>query len=392
MKYNLFNFLINLRSVLILFLCFLVLKIVSKLWFFNLGHHPFIQADWLINYNDGGFKRRGLSGSIIFLIQDFTGLQIKYIVFSIQLFFYIIFFTSFLFLFIKKITVNSFSLLISPFSLIYLFNQDEIIGRKEIIIFVLFTLFVTFLSSSKLDKKKEYLFSLGIVFSVLFHEVTIFYVPYFCLAIYWFSCGNSRCGRCFFYMFPCILVTLLIFLFGKEINEGESLNILASRGVNVDIMKTGIFTWDEIPLDLYKQNYTNVFVYLGGVLYIFLHYYYYLKRDFPKEGNTILKYFTFIIIWSLPLFYLAIDWGRWLHMHFIFMFILVVAKLPNSDSFLLMKKSITPTLIKNAIVFIVLNTFVIRFFYTSSIAIRLSKTIGIPCFKLLYAWVTRGGV
>ncbi|MEG2333179.1 hypothetical protein, partial [Chryseobacterium sp.] len=32
----------------------------------------YILGDWLINYQDGGFKRRGLSGSFFFLIQDFT--------------------------------------------------------------------------------------------------------------------------------------------------------------------------------------------------------------------------------------------------------------------------------------------------------------------------------
>jgi hypothetical protein len=36
---------------------------------FNLKDDGYILADWLINYEDGGFKRRGLSGSFFLLFR-----------------------------------------------------------------------------------------------------------------------------------------------------------------------------------------------------------------------------------------------------------------------------------------------------------------------------------
>uniref|UniRef100_A0AAU6WPZ0 Uncharacterized protein n=1 Tax=Chryseobacterium endophyticum TaxID=1854762 RepID=A0AAU6WPZ0_9FLAO len=35
-------------------------------YYYNFKDDGYILADWLINYQDGGFKRRGLSGSFFF--------------------------------------------------------------------------------------------------------------------------------------------------------------------------------------------------------------------------------------------------------------------------------------------------------------------------------------
>ncbi|MFY7815740.1 MAG: hypothetical protein ACOVRK_11210 [Chryseobacterium taeanense] len=53
-------------------------------YYYNFKDDGYILADWLINYQDGGFKRRGLSGSFFFLLQDLTGLRLNYLVYFAQ--------------------------------------------------------------------------------------------------------------------------------------------------------------------------------------------------------------------------------------------------------------------------------------------------------------------
>ena len=45
-------------------------------------------------------------------------------------------------------------------------------------------------------------------------------------------------------------------------------------------------------------------------------------KIYGKEYEKLLKYFVLIFFISLPLFYLALDWGRWINIHFM-MIILV---------------------------------------------------------------------
>lgn len=75
--------------------------IFYKLFRINYQNHPYILGDWLINYYDGGFKRRGLSGIFVFFIQDILNIDIQMIVFMIQISFYTLFFI-FLFLILKE--------------------------------------------------------------------------------------------------------------------------------------------------------------------------------------------------------------------------------------------------------------------------------------------------
>jgi hypothetical protein len=50
----------------------------------NVRSDGYILGDWLVNYQDGGFKRRGLSGSFFFLLQDMTGVKLNILVYIFQ--------------------------------------------------------------------------------------------------------------------------------------------------------------------------------------------------------------------------------------------------------------------------------------------------------------------
>ena len=82
---NLRTFL-NPRNVAFAVLAVVYLYTVFFTYIHNRNSEGYILGDWLINYQDGGFKRRGLSGSFFFLLQDFTGLSLNVLVFLLSSF------------------------------------------------------------------------------------------------------------------------------------------------------------------------------------------------------------------------------------------------------------------------------------------------------------------
>ncbi|MEG2509565.1 MAG: hypothetical protein RSA74_08945, partial [Chryseobacterium sp.] len=92
----------------------------------------YILGDWLINYQDGGFKRRGLSGSFFFLIQDFTGLKLNLVVYFFQVIIICgFFYTYFTLIQRKKPDLFYLSLLLSSIGFIGIFNCVDYVGKKE---------------------------------------------------------------------------------------------------------------------------------------------------------------------------------------------------------------------------------------------------------------------
>lgn len=286
-------------------------------YYYNLKDDGYILADWLINYQDGGFKRRGLSGSFFFLLQDFTNLRLNYLVYFAQ--FSII--SGFFLLFIKLIRYKFtdllyLSLLLSPIGFVGLLNTVSYVGKKEFIVFLLFTWFVYLLDNEKLSKNKEYIFCATLCLATFFHEVVLFYVPYFAIALY-LKTGEREFKRYIKYFLSVGIPALLILKFGKNINEGMSLKILAERGVHP---KYGILYWNINERDYIKQHLNEYLLYLVSLVLSIFHIGYYLKYLNNRKVVSILLIGAFLF--SFPLFYLAIDWGRWMYIHMMLMIVL----------------------------------------------------------------------
>ena len=92
MKYLFSKNTLNLKLVIFLIFFILFLWIGFHLYVFDKQAHGFILGDWLVNYHDGGFKRRGLSGSLFFIIQDITGIKLILLIYGAQMALYFTFF------------------------------------------------------------------------------------------------------------------------------------------------------------------------------------------------------------------------------------------------------------------------------------------------------------
>ena len=108
--------------------------------------------DWLINY-EGGFVRRGLSGEIILRTSNFFDVQIQFTYFCIlsilSLLFYLLFFD---FLRKEKLNFQNLFIILSPLSISFIIYNFGAIGRKEILYFIIF---LVFLYLVEILKKKE---------------------------------------------------------------------------------------------------------------------------------------------------------------------------------------------------------------------------------------------
>ncbi|WP_313216074.1 hypothetical protein [Soonwooa sp.] len=277
----------------------------------------YILGDWLINYQDGGFKRRGLSGSFFFLLQDLTSFPLNYLVFGFQLTIIVSFFLIyFKIIKNKKLDLLYLSLMLSSVGFVGLFNCVDYAGKKEFIIFLLFALLVFWLTSNKLTKTKEWIIVLGLFITMFLHEIALFFIPYFIIALY-LKERKFQVKRYLKYFAAVFIPAILIVLFGKEINEGHSLAILKERGV---VFTRGIFFWDINEREYIKNAFDDYRWYFLSLAISIFHVIFYLKTE--KISKTIGWMILAAFLFSLPLFVLAIDWGRWMYIHMMFLIIM----------------------------------------------------------------------
>ena len=101
-------------------------------------------SDWLINY-EGGFVRRGLIGELITNFSTLLSFKLRDSILLFQLFF----FTSYyflIFLFCKDLFQNRLIILaiFSPIFVLYPVAEIEVLGRKELIIFIIYLSYLLF--------------------------------------------------------------------------------------------------------------------------------------------------------------------------------------------------------------------------------------------------------
>ena len=113
-----------------------------KFYSFYLEYSDWQYADWLINYQ-GGFIRRGMVGEILFQIHNIFKIKLDLLVLILICLLYFLL-TLFLIKSIKYLSNSKLDTLIflSPGFFLYPIMNSEIIGRKELLLFVVIGTFV----------------------------------------------------------------------------------------------------------------------------------------------------------------------------------------------------------------------------------------------------------
>lgn len=301
--------------------------LIMIIYLANLYHcakllHGYIIADWLINFS-GGFVRRGLSGSVTLHLSDLLDIPPQFMVNFIQIFFYLLYMIVFYLLIKrKKLDIWFIILLLSPVTLVFPVTDVCGVGRKEIILFSVFGLYLLCLNRGLL---KSYVvvaaFSISLFIATLFHELTFFYTPYFLIAAYLHE-KPMLSGRTLFIIAGSLLAVIPLLLFGKSIDNTAICADLTSRGLDERIC-SGILTGPSeysilhVLQEARSINYHftySVCVLLGLIPFVIFIY-------FSKSSRVTIKkfllVFCFLFLFSAPLFLLAFDWGRWINIHFV---------------------------------------------------------------------------
>jgi len=179
------NFLIKSKQdyfITLLFVFFYIFSIF-KVFDHSISRDAWQYGEWLINYQNG-FVRRGLIGEFIFNLSKIfkNNIQISYIlVLSIIL----SFFYYFSYNLIQRIKFNflTYFIIFSPLFYFFIIVISKVGIRKEIVLFVFYLFYLTFLSNKSFNFEKNWKVILIFPFLLFNHEGAFFYLPYIFLPL-----------------------------------------------------------------------------------------------------------------------------------------------------------------------------------------------------------------
>ena len=293
----------------------------------------FEYSDWLINYQ-GGFTRRGLFGEILFILHKVSGLGLDLILYLGVTAMYFVFFL-FLYKILKKSDLNFLNTLIlfSPLSFTYLALNKTLAGRKEILLFFLLVVFFYNLKNIKFENIKYWIIFILTV-SSLTHFGFIFYSPFLILSfIYLYP--EKKFKDLFIQILPILFSGLLIVLFtfySTIYSKPEIFEICESIKNFVKNCPTETYI-DVLNYSISDIRAINI-SYAGN--YYFIKYLIYFILSFTpitialinlrnNKNYKIKKLFIFLsisIICTIPVFYLGVDYGRYLNWQYMFVLLL----------------------------------------------------------------------
>ena len=291
--------------------------------FFYEGYYLHFSA-WTVNY-EGGINRRGLIGEMITTL--YSGKNIKLIiVFLISGIHSWLTFN--IYSIFKLVKQNYLSVLIflSPFYVLFVINDFRGGNMKEIMGFLSLSLLILF----NLKKNRFYLvLSLIVYFVAVFsHNLNVFIMPAILFYVFYVSNLDQKIFVGISY-FSITVANILIYF--SQIMQNSFFNInewcdklipkynlyescfelrtgnLLDLRVNGGVFETISYTITNFNFMTFL-NYFIVFLIIN--LYVF-------RTDYFKNK---LKGILVLYISFLPLFILALDWGRWIHILFFTIF------------------------------------------------------------------------
>lgn len=298
----------------------------------NSVHSYNAMSEWVINYQ-GGFVRRGFIGEIFYTISKAININLKFSLTIIQIVLYGLLF----FYFYKLLLKLNYSRLVlfvifSPVFLFFPLAELEAIGRKEILVnLLMLSLFIL-----KLDEYKKLFFFFIISLVVLLtHEIIVFYFLNF---LFFFIIIKKKNESKYNWICACYFILLFLAITFLSINEytqidkEEMCNALLKDfniicGFQAHYVVNDMSTYvNEVGWN-FEHYLRNLFIYIAGFgpLLIFT---YFTKYNEEKCNNIILKipliFILFILsIFNLMIFLISVDTGRYFHLSYSNLVILV---------------------------------------------------------------------
>ena len=283
--------------------------------------HTFLTSDWLINYNYG-FVKRGLPGTIFMNVTKNPDLLLDIISGTLITIYILIFFFLNKTFNSKKQNFVSYILIFSPTIFLFPIYDSQGGFRKEIIgILALFIL--TSFTKKRYYKVPIIISSIIYTFGLFSHSVNIFFLTTILFIIYKFYKSSSLFDYLIF-VIPSILYIFVINFFSNFEQElYEIRNSICNDLRDMDLFNLcghGSFdylVWDLNANLLISQNFIINERREEYYLYIFLFLLSLIPFLFDKNFKNLIFPYTAIGTSFIPLFVVAIDWGRWIFIMFI---------------------------------------------------------------------------
>ncbi len=321
------------RKATALYLSITFLTTVTGAFVGYLQHNPWRIGDWLINYQ-GGMIRRGFTGELAYQAASLTKISPGLYIVFLQIALYGIFFLFSYFMLRKQHRLVIYTFLIfSPFTFSFQINDFYGGFRKEIIYFALLA-FTVWASKSFSHNTFERIFYLVLVLYplvILTHEMLFIFLPY--LLVVYFSVAGIKNGRTI--IAPLLVLSLLSFIVsiyysGSAAQITEISNSLAREGYNLKNGTVGAIDWLEKSTADGANALREIIIKDSYLIYYPLVLLLSLLAFIPVRKNLefILKnkFHLYLILLSLfstlLLFTFALDWGRFIYIHLVSLFLL----------------------------------------------------------------------
>ena len=330
------------------FLIFIIINILLAIFYLNTKHtvgNDSSISEWLINYQ-GGFTRRGLGGEFGIALSALLDIPLRRSIFLIQA----VIHTSYLILLyfyfreLKFNIIQKFALY-APIFLLYPIAELEVLGRKEMLLFLYF-LTVIFFSSKRYDSRiiNKLIFFLSPFVCLVWEQIVLFF-PFFATIL--IIKNNLKTfkqvfQKLFIIFFPGIVTFVYIFITPLSVSGHDVMcNYIDIEFGERCYMSAEMLITSTIHFDtLWVHNNAHFEHYLRYIL-IFLIGFFPLnflvsRSHFIKKDNFIAKNFQlrtlFFILYSpaILLFIYGYDWGRWINITYTFSILLYVYLIKNS--------------------------------------------------------------
>jgi hypothetical protein len=315
----------------------LLIIVTLNYFFFNyrliFRQNAYIAGDWLLNYQ-GGFVRRGFFGEIIFRIANYFKISILLITYIASSFFFFAFVIIY-YQCINKYLTSKFLLiyLLLPSTLLFTFFDPLAIGRKESLVLFFISLYTLLLTHNLISKFFiQLILAFLILITTLTHEIMFFFVPYL-FAIKFFFYNQKfilATLKLFYFEFLLLFISFISVLFIFLFSHLHDHNLLCKSLLNLNLNES--ICGAVIPVYKDKQTFSFIFPYFFernyfrtyGLVTILnflpIFSYFFFQEQTIKIKSTKFFYIIFTLIcffFTLPIFLIVNDWGRYLNIHFI---------------------------------------------------------------------------
>lgn len=290
----------------------------------NNGGNSWKTADWLINY-DSGLIRRGLIGTLIIWTPT-SGMSLLWTTFAIQMLLYFMMFINVVRIFrLKKRDWRWYLILFSPAFLLFPFYGFPGGFRKEIIGFVAFSYLCLKYASRKLQN--SHLFAVTGMLTIAFfsHELNVLVLPFFVyLLVISYKEQLIRLktlvlSTITWAVIGGISLILTILRPGDAQQAKVICSTITSKNLKDDLCLGAIAAlgWDtsnsvnRVIQNLRYESLLTPLLLLVSLIPLFL-------LGWFNRRNWALTVTGFVSL--IPLYIVALDWGRWIHILVTFVF------------------------------------------------------------------------